>query len=46
MDLLYKTYTDTLSGIKTMEDLIRAKAHREVVDFVKMQLTQPKKRSK
>jgi len=46
MDLLYKTYTDTLSGVETMADLIKAKAQIEVVDFIKMQLTKPKKRSK
>ncbi len=45
MDKLEKTYVDTLVGINTQEDLIKAKAYREVVDFVKMQLTQPRRRS-
>jgi len=47
IELLETTYPDTINGIKTQEELIVAKAHLEVVQFVKMQMeTKPKKRKK
>jgi len=47
IEALENTYPDTLDGIKTQEQLIRAKAYRDVVNFVKLQLDpQPKKRNK
>jgi len=38
---LDKVYVDTLSGINTHDDLVKAKAHQEVVDFIK-NLLEPK----
>jgi len=47
IDMLDKTYPDTLSGIENEKDLIIAKARMDVVNFVKMQFeSKPKKRSK
>ena len=46
LEELNNMYLNTIDGITTQEELIRAKAHREVVEFITMRLTQPKKRSK
>ena len=42
---LDKVYVDTLVGINTHDELIKAKAHQEVVGFIKNLLEpRPKKR--
>jgi len=44
LDILEKEYPNSLDGIETQHDLVKAKAQQEIIAYIRLLVTEPPKR--